>query len=211
VIVKRLKSVVSLLLLLIKKVMINILEKCVVKVPNDIHVVYSSERKIIVLIGIRSRKVLKLKVQLLVCGVQNVVKVAPLTFFKVSNHEQKKINSIQGTCVALIKQLIVEISVTLYRKLKLVGVGYRALEVDSFKNKLLLFKLGFSHFLYFKIVKSVKIFSLKLTKLFIYGNSYKSITQIASLIRSYKKPEPYNGKGILYDTEKIVIKEGKKV
>jgi large subunit ribosomal protein L6 len=189
----------------------NILEKCIVKVPNDIHVVYSRNRKIIVLIGVRSRKMLKLKVQLLVCGEQNVIKVTPLMFFKVSNHEQKKINSIQGTCVALIKQLVVEISVTLYRKLKFVGVGYRALEVDSFKDKLLLFKLGFSHFLYFKILESVKIFSLKFTKLFIYGNSYKSITQIASLIRSYKKPEPYNGKGILYDTEKVVLKEGKKV
>lgn len=191
--------------------MINILEKCIVKVPNDIYVVYSGKKKIIVLIGVRSRKVLKLKVQLLVCGVQNVIKVTPLTFFKVSNHEQKKTNSIQGTCVALIKQLMVEISVTLYRKLKFVGVGYRALEVDSFKDKLLMFKLGFSHFLYFRILESVKIFSLKLTKLFVYGNSYKSITQIASLIRSYKKPEPYNGKGILYDAEKIVKKEGKKV
>lgn len=191
--------------------MINILEKFIVKVPDDIHVVYSSKKKIVVLIGVRVKKVLKLKVQLLVCASQNVIKVTPLTFFKVSNHEQKKINIIQGTCVALIKQLMVEISVTLYRKLKFVGVGYRALEVESFKNKLLMFKLGFSHFLYFRILKSVKIFSLKLTKLFIYGNSYKTITQIASLIRSYKKPEPYNGKGILYDTEKIVLKEGKKV
>ena len=191
--------------------MINILEKYTVKVPNDIHVVYYSKKKIIVLIGIKFRKVLKLSVQLLVLKSKNVIKVTPLPFFKVSNHEQKKISMIQGTSVALIKQLIVEISVTLYRKLKFIGVGYRALELDSFKNKLLLFKLGFSHFLYFRISMSVKIFCLKLTKLFIYGNSYTNITQIASLIRSYKKPEPYNGKGILYDAEKVVIKEGKKI
>jgi ribosomal protein L6P/L9E len=198
-------------LLLLIKVMVNILEKHTVKIPNDIRVVYYSKKKIIVLIGIRSRKVLKLSVQLLVLKSKNVIKVTPLPFFKVSNHEQKKISMIQGTSVALIKQLIVEISVTLYRKLKFIGVGYRALELDSFKNKLLLFKLGFSHFLYFRISMSVKIFCLKLTKLFIYGNSYTNITQTASLIRSYKKPEPYNGKGILYDAEKVVIKEGKKI
>lgn len=202
----------NLLLLLIKKsYMINILDKYTIKVPNDIHVVYYSKKRIIVLIGIQSRKVLKLNVQLLMFKSKNVIKVTPITFFKVSYGEKKKINIIQGTSTALIKQLIVEISVTLYRKLKFIGVGYRALEVDSFKNKLLLFKLGFSHFLYFRMSKSVKIFCLKLTKLFIYGNSYVNITQIASLIRSYKKPEPYNGKGILYDTEKIVIKEGKKI
>lgn len=191
--------------------MVNILEKYTVKVPNDIHVVYCSKKKIIVLIGIRFKKVLKLKVQLLVLKSKNVIKVTPLPFFKVSNHEQKKISMIQGTSVALIKQLIVEISVTLYRKLKFIGVGYRALDLDSFKNKLLLFKLGFSHFLYFRVSMSVKIFCLKFTKLFIFGNSYTNITQIASLIRSYKKPEPYNGKGILYDAEKVIIKEGKKI
>jgi ribosomal protein L6P/L9E len=191
--------------------MINILEKYTVKVPNDVHVVYDHKKKIVVLIGVQDRKVLKLNLQLLVLKSKSVIKVTPLTFFKVSTHKQKKINIIQGTIVALIKQLIVEISVTLYRKLKFIGVGYRALEVDSFRNKLLLFKLGFSHFLYFRISKSVKIFCLKLIKLFIYGNSYTNITQVASLIRSYKKPEPYNGKGILYDAEKIIIKEGKKV
>lgn len=191
--------------------MIHISEKYTVKVPNDIHVVYSSKKKIIVLIGVKYRKVLKLSVQLLLLKSRNLIKVTPLPFFKVSNHEQKKISVIQGTSVALIRQLIVEISVTLYRKLKFIGVGYRALELDSFKNKLLLFKLGFSHFLYFRISMSVNIFCLKFTKLFIYGNSYTNITRIASLIRSYKKPEPYNGKGILYDAEKVVIKEGKKI
>lgn len=190
--------------------MVHILEKHTVKVPNDIKVVYCSKKKIIVLIGIKFKKVFKLSVQLLMLKSKNVIKVTPLPFFKVSNHEQKKINMIQGTSVALIKQLIVEISVTLYRKLKFVGVGYRALELDSFKDKLLLFKLGFSHLMYFRISMLVNIFCLKFTKLFIYGNSYTNITQMTSLIRSYKKPEPYNGKGILYDTEKVFIKEGKK-
>ena len=91
------------------------------------------------------------------------------------------------------------------------GVGYRAFDVENFENKLLFFKLGYSHPIFFKITNNLRIVSLKFTKLFICGNSYQSIAQTASLIRSYKKPEPYKGKGILYDNEKITIKEGKKV
>jgi large subunit ribosomal protein L6 len=57
----------------------------------------------------------------------------------------------------------------------------------------------------------LKIFCLKSNKLFILGNSYLFVTQIAALIKSYKTPEPYKGKGILYATEKISLKEGKKI
>lgn len=189
----------------------NISEKYIIKIPNEITVIYSPEKKVIILIGVLAKRTLRLDMQLFLIKSKNVLEVSSLPFFKISNNEQKKIKILQGTTVALIKQLIVETSTVLYRKLKLIGVGYRAFDVDNFKNKLLLFKLGYSHFLYFKITNEVKIFCLKMIKLFIYGNSYKNVTQIASLIRSYKKPEPYKGKGILYETEKIVLKEGKKI
>ena len=119
--------------------------------------------------------------------------------------------SIQGTTTALLKQLILEASITLYKKLKLVGIGYKAFNHENFKDKLLIFKLGYSHFIYFKVPTELKIFCLKSTKLFVYGNSYQEITQTTSIIRSYKKPEPYKGKGILYETEKVLLKEGKKI
>ena len=57
----------------------------------------------------------------------------------------------------------------------------------------------------------MEIFCLKTNKLFIVGYSYVFVTQIAALIRSFKIPEPYKGKGIVYTTEKIILKEGKKV
>lgn len=76
---------------------------------------------------------------------------------------------------------------------------------------LLHFKLGYSHMIYFKIPINLKIYCLKANKLFILGDSYLFVTQIASLIRSYKVPEPYKGKGIVYTTEKIILKEGKKL
>jgi large subunit ribosomal protein L6 len=71
--------------------------------------------------------------------------------------------------------------------------------------------LGYSHQIYFKISHTLNVFCLKATSIFISGNSYQEVSQISALIRSYKYPEPYKGKGILYENEKIVIKEGKKV
>lgn len=188
----------------------NISEKQNIKIPNDINVIYSNRKRIIVITGPLARKALKLNIQLIVVNSNSIIKVSSLPFFKISNNEQKKIKALQATTVALIRQLIIETSAVLYQKLKFVGVGYRAFNVENFEKRLLLFKLGYSHFLYFKISKKLKIFCLKMTKLFIYGNSYQYLTQIASLIRSYKKPEPYKNKGILYETEKIVLKEGKK-
>ena len=124
---------------------------------------------------------------------------------------KKKTKALQGTATAEIKRAITELLYTFYRKLNLVGVGYRVTETENFENKLLTLKLGYSHSLFFKINETAKMSPLKLTKLFIYGNSYNNITQVASFIRSHKKPEPYKGKGILYEKEKITLKEGKKV
>ena len=50
-----------------------------------------------------------------------------------------------------------------------------------------------------------------MTKLFIYGDSYQNVMQTSSFFRSYKQPDSYKGKGILYNNEKIILKEGKKI
>lgn len=129
----------------------------------------------------------------------------------MSNNKKKILKSIQGTTIALIKQIILEISVVLCRKLKFIGVGYKAFPIEVYNNQLLHLRLGYSHQIYYKIPKNLTIFCIKSTNLFIFGNSYQFVHQIAAIIRSYKVPEPYKGKGILYDNEKIAIKEGKKV
>jgi large subunit ribosomal protein L6 len=186
------------------------MKKYLIKIPKNIKIIYSRKKKTIILIGILSKKLLKLKVQLFVINFKSSIQISTLPFLEMSINKQKKTKIYQKTTVALIKQCIVETSAILYQKLKLVGIGYRILNLDNLNNKLLLFKLGFSHFLYFKIPTKLKIFCLKLTKLFVSGNSYQNITQITSLIRSCKKPEPYKSKGILYENEKIILKKGKK-
>lgn len=185
------------------------MKKYFVKIPRNTKIIYCSKKKIVVLLSSLIKKSLKLNIQLLIINSINIIKVTTFSFFKGSKNRQKKLKGIQGTTLALLKQLLIETSVMLYEKLKLVGVGYRAFGIPKFQENLLLFKLGYSHSIHFKIKSSVKIFCLKMTKLFVFGNSYTNITHMCSLIRSYKKPEPYKGKGIVYDMENILLKKGK--
>lgn len=187
-------------------------KKYAIRIPNNITLIYSTKKKIITFIGPLNKKSIKLQTKPFFFKSENIIKISDKLIFKeVSNNEKNKIKSLQGTTVALIKQALIEVSITIYQKLKFVGVGFRAFEVENYQNKLLLLKLGYSHFLYFKIPNKITINCLRFTKLFISGNSLKEVNQTASLIRSYKIPEPYKGKGILYETEKISLKEGKKI
>ena len=191
--------------------MVNKLLRNIIKIPNDISIIYSKKNRQLTIIGPLTKKSLNLAVKIFLLIPQNTIKVSKIPQFQISNNKKKKLKSIQKTTISLIKQYIIETSTIFYKKLKIVGVGYRVFNVENYDNKLLLLKLGYSHFLYLKIPDKLKIFCLKMTKLFIYGSSYQSLTQTISWIRSYKKPEPYKGKGILYANEKIILKEGKKI
>lgn len=94
------------------------------------------------------------------------------------------------------------------RKLQLIGVGYKVF----IENNFLIFRLGFSHPIYYKIPKNIKvqIQKLKPSNFVIFGNDSQQVNQVAAEIRSLKKPEIYKGKGIRYVGENIKLKEGKK-
>lgn len=106
---------------------------------------------------------------------------------------------------------VVEITHKLYKKLNLVGVGYKVFKTKTnINNEILMFKLGFSHFIFFKVKKNkVDLFCLKNIKISLTGD-FLRITQISALIKSFKKPELYKGKGIRFQTEQIVLKQVKK-
>jgi len=182
-----------------------------IKIPKDVTLLYSHEKKIITFIGSNKIKSLKLKIKPILNYSTNEIEVTNIVFDTLSNHRKKYVKALQRTTVALLKQSLIETSSLLYKKLVFIGVGYRIFDVEEFSGKLLMLKLGYSHFLYFQIPSNIKTYCLKSTKLFIYSNSYQNVTQIASSLRALKKPEPYKGKGILYSTEKIVLKEGKKI
>jgi len=172
---------------------------------------YCDAKHIVIFSNLFSQKALRLKTKLIIEKRKRVIKVTQEPFNAISNNEKKKLKIVQGTQINLLKQMLLDISHSFCIKLNLIGVGFRVFVLKLFDLDLLHFKLGYSHFIYFKTPKKLKIFCLKTNKLFILGNSYLFVTQIASLLRSYKVPEPYKGKGILYTTEKITLKEGKKV
>lgn len=186
-------------------------KKQIIKIPHNIKVFYSKKKKILIIKGFSKQKSLKINTFLTISSVKQEIEIANESSEKLSNSDKKKIRLIQITTASRIKQLLIEASALMYQKLKLVGVGYRAFPVENFENHLLLLRLGYSHPIYFKIPLKTKIFSLKLTKLFLYSHSYQELTSTGSKIRLNKVPEPYKGKGILYENEQITLKEGKKI
>jgi large subunit ribosomal protein L6 len=186
-------------------------KRYLIKIPKEVFVLYCEKKKLLTFIGPLSRKSLQLKLKILILKPKNHIIITRLPFFQISGNEKKKLKTAQKTTIALIKQIISEISFVFSKKLIFVGVGYKTFSIELFKNHILHLKLGFSHQIYFKISNTLNVFCLKATTIFICGNSFQEISQISALIRSFKYPEPYKGKGILFENEKISIKEGKKV
>ena len=98
-------------------------------------------------------------------------------------------------------------SCTGYEKtLELVGVGYRA----ALKDKKLNLQLGYSHDINFDIPEEIKITVEKQTIVKVSGSDKQQVGMVVSKIKSFRKPEPYKGKGIREQGQHILRKEGKK-
>lgn len=187
-------------------------EKYIIKIPDNVLLVYCEKKNILTIKGPLLQKSVKLKLKVFVNKFKKLIKISQIHINQISNKIWKKTKSLRSTTKALIKHKLIEASVVMYKKLELNGVGYRILLDDMYsKDKLLIFKLGYSHLIYFKIPLKLNIFYFNKTKICIFGNSYQNVSQISTIIRSKKKPEPYKGKGILYENEKITLKEGKKI
>jgi large subunit ribosomal protein L6 len=111
-----------------------------------------------------------------------------------------------GTTRALLNNMVVGVTKGYERKLLLVGVGYRA----QAQGKKLNLTLGFSHPVEYAIPEGVKIETPSQTEILISGIDKQKVGQAAADIRSYRRPEPYKGKGVRYSDERIVLKEAKK-
>jgi large subunit ribosomal protein L6 len=189
----------------------NLKKKYSIKIPKQIKVIYCDKKNMITFTGPLLTKSLKLQIKLVLLPSSNLIVATQIPVAEKSALRFKDIKKIQGMTIAKIKQILVEINYTLHHKLNLVGVGYRVFSHETLPNQIYL-KLGYSHLIYFRIPTGVNSYCQKSTKLFLFGNtSYDLLTQTAAQIRNCKLPEPYKGKGILHDQEKIVLKKGKKI
>lgn len=186
-------------------------QKYLIKIPKTIDTIYCKENQFLIFKGPLKIKTFKVSNKILLLQKSNAIAISPCFISSKFRINSKKAKIMQGTIIAQLKYILIEICYNLYSKLNFVGVGYRAFLIENFKNQFY-FKLGYSHLLFFRIPSEFNAFCVKFTKLFIFGNvSYQNLTQTASQLRDCKKPEPYKGKGILFYEEKIKLKKGKKI
>jgi len=111
-----------------------------------------------------------------------------------------------GTSRTQILNICKGVSEGFTKKLALVGVGYRA----QMKGKQLSLALGYSHDIDFDVPEGIEIKTPKHTEIEVSGIDPQAVGQTAAVIRAFRPPEPYKGKGVKYEGEFIFRKEGKK-
>tara|TARA_B110001452_G_scaffold212568_1_gene183183 strand:- start:256 stop:795 length:540 start_codon:yes stop_codon:yes gene_type:complete len=107
---------------------------------------------------------------------------------------------------SLINNAVIGSSTGYEKILELVGVGYRA----ALKGKILNLQLGYSHDINFEIPDGIKIVVEKQNIVKVSGSDKQHVGMVVSKIKSFRKPEPYKGKGIREQGQYILRKEGKK-
>lgn len=115
-------------------------------------------------------------------------------------------DAIAGTMRALVKNMIDGVTKGYDRKLLLMGVGYKA----QAQGKVLNLTLGFSHPIQYAIPHGITIETPTQTEVVVKGIDKHLVGEVAAEIRAFRPPEPYKGKGVRYDGEVVVQKEGKK-
>jgi large subunit ribosomal protein L6 len=104
----------------------------------------------------------------------------------------------------LISNMVVGVTEGFEKQLEVNGVGYRVNMAGANLNM----KLGFSHDVVYPVPAGIAI-NIEQNVIKVSGISKQQVGQVAAEIRSFKKPEPYKGKGIKYVGERIIRKSGK--
>ena len=120
--------------------------------------------------------------------------------------ESKRARSMWGMQRTLASNLVVGVTEGFTKTLELNGVGYRA----QMNGKNVNLQLGFSHDILYEVAAGVEVKCPNQTTIIISGIDKQKVGQVAAEIRSYRKPEPYKGKGVKYEGEYVFRKEGKK-
>lgn len=118
----------------------------------------------------------------------------------------KSSRALAGTMRALVNNMVVGVTSGFERKLKLVGVGYRA----QSKGKTLNLTLGFSHPIDYALPDGVTAETPTPTDVVLNSIDKQQVGQCAAEIRAFRPPEPYKGKGVRYADEAVRRKEAKK-
>lgn len=121
--------------------------------------------------------------------------------------DDSEAKAFHGLCRSLVNNMVKGVSEGYVKKLTIHGVGFKA----AVQGKVVNLNLGYSHPINYQIPDQVKVTVEENTKVKIEGPDKQLVGKVASEIRSFYPPEPYKGKGVRYEDEQIVRKEGKTV
>lgn len=119
-------------------------------------------------------------------------------------NDEPKIRAKHGLMRALLNNMVLGVSEGFSKKLEINGVGYRVASQGSD----LKLNVGFSHDVIYKVPQGVTA-AVEANTITVSGINKQQVGQTAAEIRALKKPEPYKGKGIKYEGERIIRKSGK--
>lgn len=124
----------------------------------------------------------------------------------VPANNSKRARAMWGLSRTLINNMIVGVTSGFAKRLEIKGVGYRA----SVEGNILTLALGYSHEIKYVVPAGILIQAEKPTLLVISGADAQKVGEVAAQLRALRKPEPYKGKGVRYEDEYVMMKEGKK-
>ena len=125
---------------------------------------------------------------------------------KVSrSNDEKQTRAWHGMTRALIANMVTGVTAGFSKTLEIVGVGWRA----ALQGKKLVMNLGYSHPIEFTPPAGIEIVVENPIKFHVKGIDKELVGQTCALIREFRPPEPYHGKGIKFENEHILRKAGK--
>jgi len=120
-------------------------------------------------------------------------------------NDEKLSKSLHGLTRALLANNVTGVTEGYKKTLEVIGVGYKA----ELKGKKLALSVGYANQITLDVPMTVQMALEGTNKIHITGPDKQAVGQFASDIRAVRKPEPYKGKGIRYEGEKVKIKAGK--
>ena len=137
-------------------------------------------------------------------NIKTLVKDDNILFERGNNSALNR--SLHGTTRQIVNNMVIGVSAGFKKELEIRGVGDQA----NMQGKYLVLQLGYSHEIYFEPPEGIEIIANK-TEITINGINKQLVGEVAAKIRSFRKPEPYKGKGIRYKDEYVRSKQGKTV
>ena len=119
--------------------------------------------------------------------------------------DNKLHRSLHGTTRSVVNNMVIGVTEGFSKSLELVGVGYRA----SKSGNSIVLNVGYSHPVEITPESEIEFDVPSNTKIIVRGIDKETVGAYAAKIRAVRKPEPYKGKGIKYEGERIIRKEGK--